>query len=126
MNKKVLSIILLCLTLLSFIFALAIFIDTGISLNRLENTEIDMSKDILPGVSIIGVIIASSIIWLELFLFGGITSSIGFACSLVNTKISQNIIIRRISKAFLCFYSVVLVLIFSHFVYFIVSIVSVS
>ena len=126
MNKKVLSIILLCLTLLSFIFALAIFIDTGISLNRLENTEIDTSKDILPGVSIIGVIIASSVIWLELFLFGGIASSIGFACSLVNAKISQNIIIRRISKAFLCFYSVVLVLIFSHFVYFIVSIVSVS
>ena len=122
MNKKVWSIILLCLILLSFIFTIVIFVNTGISLYQLKNTEIDTSNDILPGASVIGVAFAFIGLWGGFILISGITSSIGFVCSLVNTKITQNMIIHRISKAFLYFYSVVLILIFSIFVFFIVSV----
>ncbi len=122
MNKKVLSTILLCLILLSFIFTIVIFVNTGISLYQLKNTEIDTSNDILPGASVIGVAFAFIGLWGGFILISGITSSIGFVCSLVNTKITQNMIIHRISKAFLYFYSVVLILIFSIFVFFIVSV----
>ena len=117
MNKKVLSTILLCLVLLSFIFTIVIFVNTGISLYQLENSEIDTTNDKLPGASVIAVAFAYIGLWIGSILTSGITSSIGFMCSLVNTKITQNMIIHRISKAFLYFYSVVLVLIFSAFIF---------
>ena len=122
MNKKVLSTILLCLIFLSFIFTIVIFVNTGILLYQLENVEIDTTNDILPGASVIAAAFASIGLWIGFILTSEITSSIGFVCSLVNTKITQNMIIHRISKAFLCFYSVVLVLIFSVFIFFIVSV----
>lgn len=50
------------------------------------------------------------------FSLGSIISSVGFLCSLINTKIAQNII-SRISKVFLRFYSGVLILMFGIFVW---------
>ena len=122
MNKRVWSMILLCLIFVSFVFAVVLFVNTGISLYQLENAEIDTSNDKLPGASIIGVAFASIGLWLGLIFVSGIISSIGFVCSLVNTKITQNIIINRISKVFLYFYAVLLILMSSAFVFLIVSV----
>ena len=112
MNKRVWSIILLCLIIVLFIFTVVVFVNTGISLYQLENAEIDTSNDELPGASIIGVVFTSIALWIGFIFIAGMVSSIGFLCSLVNTKIAQNIIINRISKAFLYVYSVILILIF--------------
>ena len=117
MNKKVLSKILLCFIFLTLISMVVIFINTGISLYQLENTEIDTSNDIFPGASVIGAVFSSIGLWLGFVIISGITSSIGLVCSFVNEKITRNSIIHRISKAFLYFYFVVLLLIFFLFVF---------
>ena len=118
MNKSVWSIILLCLMIVSFVFTVAVFTGTCISSFQLENAEIDMSEDKL---SIIGVAFTSFSLWFGFILISGATSSIGFICSLINTKIAQNMVILRISKIFLYFYSVVIILLFSAFVFFVSS-----
>ena len=117
MNKRVCSIILLCLIIISFIFTVGVFVNTGISIYQLDNSEIDISNDKLPGASILGVAFVYVSLLLGLVIAGGIGSSIGFLCSLINVKISQNMIISRISKVFLCFYSIVLLLVFSIFIF---------
>lgn len=122
MNKKVWSIILLCLTVISFLLTVVIFVNMGISIYELENSEIDSSNDMLPGASIIGMVFATFAIWGGFVIFGGIIASIGFFSSLINTKISPNPIINRISKVFLYFYSVILILIIGILIYFLVSI----
>ncbi len=122
MNKKVWSIILLCLTVISFLLTVVIFVNMGISIYELENSEIDSSNDMLPGASIIGMVFVAFAIWGGFVIFGGIIASIGFFSSLINTKISPNPIINRISKVFLYFYSVILILIIGILIYFLVSI----
>jgi len=112
MNKRVWSIILLCLIIVLFIFTVVLFVNMGISLHQFENAKIDTSSDKLPGASIIGVVFTSITLWIGFVFVGGMVSSVGFIFSLINTKIAQNMIINRISKAFLYTYSVVLILIF--------------
>ncbi len=123
MNKKVWSIILLCLILLSFVFTIISFVLTGISLYQLENTEVDTSSEIYPGTTAIGIALVFTGLFIAFISINGITSLIGFVCSLVNVKISQNTIIRKISKVSLWFYSALLILIFSLVVFYIVSVI---
>ena len=117
MNKRVWSIILLCLIFVLFIFTVTVFVNTGISLYQLKSTEIDTSNDKLPLSSILGTVFTSIGLSTGFVFIGGIISSLGFLCSLINTKIAQSMIINRISKVSLRFYSVVLILIFSIFVF---------
>jgi hypothetical protein len=112
MNKKVWSILFLCLIFILFICTIALFVRTGISFYQLKNVETDASNDEVPGASIIGVVFASIGLWIGLIFFGGITSSLGFLCSLINMKIAQNRMIHRISNVFLVFYSGILILLF--------------
>ena len=121
MNKRVWSMILLCLIFVAFISTIVVFVNTGISLYQVKNTEIDSSNDMLPGASIIGVVFATIGLWIGFIFIGGIISSIGFLCSLINFKISEDIIIKRISKAFSYFYLVILTLIFTAFLFFVIS-----
>ncbi len=123
MNKKVWSIILLCLILLSFVFTIISFVHTGISLYQLENTEVDTSSEIYPGTTAIGIALVFTGLFIAFISINGITSLIGFVCSLVNVKISQNTIIRKISKVSLWFYSALLILILSLVVFYIVSVI---
>ena len=115
MNKRVWSMILLCLIFVAFISTIVVFVNTGISLYQVKNTEIDTSNDMLPGASSIGAVFATIVLWIGFIFIGGIISSIGFLCSLINFKISEDMIIKRISKAFSYFYLVILTLIFLHF-----------
>ena len=122
MNKKAWSIILLCLSIVLFISTIAMLVNTGISLYQLNNSKIDTSNDELPGASIVGIAFASIGLWIGFIFIGGMVSSIGFLCSLINTKMAENMIINLISKAFLFFYSVVFIFIFSIAAFCIVSI----
>ena len=110
MNKKIWSIILLCVTIALFMFTVVILYNTFYELRS------DASNDEVSGVSaIIGVAVAS-LGFLIGFVFLGGVSSVGFICSLINTKIAENTVIKRISKVFLCFFSAVLILILFVFV----------
>ena len=122
MNKRVWSMILLCLIFVAFISTIVVFVNTGISLYQVKNTEIDTSNDMLPGASIIGVVFATIGLWIGFIFIGGIISSIGFLCSLINFKISEDMIIKRISKAFSYFYLVILTLIFTAFLFVVISV----
>ena len=97
-------------------------VNTGISFCQEKNTEIDTSNDKLPGASIVGAAFATVGLWIGFIFIGGIISSIGFLCSLFNIKIAQDMIIKRISKAFSYFYLVVLALLFFAFVFFVISV----
>lgn len=111
MNKKIWSIILLCVTIALFIFTVVILYNTFYELNN----AIDTSE--VSGVSaIIGVAVISLGLLIGFVFLGGGVSSVGFICSLINTKIAENTVIKRISKAFLCFFSAVLILILFVFV----------
>ena len=122
MNKRVWSMIFLCLIIAAFISTIVVFVNTGISLYQVKNTEIDTSNDMLPGTSIIGVVFATIGLWIGFIFIGGIISSIGFLCSLINFKIAEDMIIKRISKAFSCFYLVILTFIFAVFLFFVISV----
>ena len=121
MNKRVWSMILLCLIFVAFISTIVVFVNTGISLYQVKNTEIDTSNDMLPGASIIGVVFATIGLWIGFIFIGSIISSIGVLCSLINFKISEDMIIKRISKAFSYFYLVILTFIFTAFLFFVIS-----
>ena len=111
MNKKIWSIILLCVTIALFIFTAVILYNTFYELNN----AIDTSE--VSGVSaIIGAAVASVAFLIGFVFLGGGVSSVGFICSLINTKIAENTVIKRISKVFLCFFSAVLILILFVFV----------
>lgn len=111
MNKKIWSIILLCVTIALFMFTVVILYNTFYELRS------DASNDEVSGVSaIIGVAVASLGFLIGFVFLGGGVSSVGFICSLVNVKIAENTVIKRISKVFLCFFSAVLILILFVFV----------
>ena len=111
MNKKIWSIILLCVTIASFIFTAVILYNTFYELNN----AIDTSE--VSGVSaIIGAAVTSVVSLIGFVFLGGGVASVGFICSLVNIKIAENTVIKRISKAFLCFFSAVLILILFVFI----------
>ena len=106
MNKKIWSIILLCVIIALFAFTTVILYNT---FYELDNT-IDTSE--VSGVSaIIGAAVTSVVSLIGFVFLGGGVSSVGFICSLVNVKIAENTVIKRISKVFLCFFSAVLILI---------------
>ncbi|MBE6692774.1 MAG: hypothetical protein E7586_05595 [Ruminococcaceae bacterium] len=121
MNKKTLSKILLCLIILSFVFTIVIFVNTGITFHKLKAAEIDTSNEKLPGGSVLASAFVLIGLWIGSIFISGITSSIGFLCSLINIKIAENAIINRISKVSLFIHSAILFLIFSALVFFIIS-----
>ncbi len=123
MSKKAVSIILLCIALISFILMLILFVNTGISIYELNNAEIDSSREQLPLVSPLAVAFASISMWIGFIVFGGAISSVGGVCSLINIKIAENKLINRISKVFLYIYASVLVLIFGIIIYFLFAII---
>ena len=117
MEKKVWSIILLCLLAVLFIITVVIFVKTGIAIYELENTEIDSSNSILP----LGGLFALTFVVIGL-LFGfvqvaGFVASVGWILSLICIKIAPNSVIKRISNIALCFYSIVLILLVGIVIY---------
>ncbi len=112
-NKKIWSIILLCVIIALFAFTTVILYHSFYDLNY----AIDKSNGEVSGVfAIIGAAVTSLSLLIGFFFLGGGVASVGFICSLVNVKIAENTVIKRISKAFLCFFSAVLILILFVFV----------
>ncbi len=123
MNKKVRSIILTCLILLSFLLLIWISIDTGISIYRIKNTPIDSSNDTLPGASIIGFVISNLAIWVGWIFYSFFIASIGFLSSLINIKIAQNPLIVKMSNVFLYIFFVVIIFAIGISIYYAIKIV---
>ncbi len=122
MNKNTYSMILLCMIAVSFLLTVIMFVNTGIAVYKLETIELDQSNDRLPLASLLGAAFTALAVWGGFIFIEGAISSVGFFCALINTKIAQNIIIQRISKAFLCFYSAILILIAGMLVWFVVTV----
>ena len=116
MRKKVFSIFLLCILFILLIPLIRLFVTLGVTLFQAENMEIDTTKENLPGASILVLLYTAFALLFGSIFVGGTTSSIGFFCSLINIKIAPNNVIRRISKAFLVFYSIVLLSSFFAFI----------
>ena len=114
MKKRKWSIILLCLTVLSFIAIVYVFVNTGILCYQLKTAEIDTSNDMLPGASVLSLVSVALALWFGFVFIGGVISSVGYLCSLVNSKIAENPIIKRISKISLYFFAGSLLVIFLH------------
>ncbi len=109
--KKICSVTLLCLTIVSFLLLVLLLVDTGISVYQLENMEIDSSNDTFPLESVVGLTVSAFAIWGGCLFFGLVFVSIGFFSSLINKKIAANQLISRVSTAFLYVNSVSLLLV---------------
>ena len=113
--RKVWSIILLCLIVLSFVSMVMMFVFSCVLTHDFSNSEFDPSNDTLPGASALAeafVAVAPFAIWSGCILLESFISLVGFFCSLINIKISPTLLTKRISKAFLCFFSAILILLF--------------
>ena len=84
MNKKVWSIILLCIICISFVCEVGLFVGSDMLVNGIENkvTEPD-------GIFAIGFI---AYLYFGAAIIGGFIASVGFFCSLMNIKISPAVI----------------------------------
>ena len=102
MNKKLWSIVLLCLILLSFLVLILLFVDAGMSIYKINNTETDFSNDTLPGASIIGLTVAALATWGGFLIFGFIISAVGFFLRSSTPKYPQ---IRLLLQFLPCFYT---------------------
>ena len=111
MNKKSWSVVLLCLTVIFFAITVAFLIMSAISLFQFENVQIDPLNDSLPGASFIAIMAGALVIFFTIFFVCGGLSAGGFLFSLINIKISQNHIIKLVSKIFLGLNSAVLIFI---------------
>ena len=121
MNKKTLSVILLCITLLSFLLTVVICVNTGVSLYQMENMSIDTSDDKLPLSSLAVASLSVTAVCIGFVGFGGAVAGVGFFSSIINFKISSHTV-SRISLVFLCFFSAVLLFIVGMLIYFAISI----
>lgn len=123
MNKKVWSIILLCLIALSLVLTAVLCAETGISIYKIKNNEIDLSDNSLPGAPIISVLAYLVSAWGGFLLLEFVVASVGFISALINQKIAINTVVRRISTVFLCLYSAILLLIIGILISFAIRII---
>lgn len=109
MNKKVLSIILLCVSVAALIATLALALDTVLSLSNLDASDLS-SNQILPGESIIGLTVGVAAILGGAALLEFFISLIGFFASLININIANNRAVKIVSYVFFGIYSIIVIL----------------
>lgn len=117
MNKKVLSVILLCFIAISFLLTFVLFVNTGISIYKLKNIKVDSSNEMLPSASVLGWAFATLATWLGFVSLAGLATSVGLILSFINIKIALNPIIKRISLVSLYVNCVILILLIGILVY---------
>lgn len=109
MNKKVLSIILLCVSVAALIATLALALDTVLSLSNLNTSDV-FANERLPGESIIGLTVGVAAILGGAALLEFFISLIGFFASLVNINIAENRAVKIVSYVFFGIYSMIVIL----------------
>lgn len=109
MNKKVLSIILLCVSVAALIATLALALDTALALSNLDASDLSSNQS-LPGESIIGLTVVVAAILGGAALLGFFISLIGFFASLININIAENRAVKIVSYVFFGIYSMIVIL----------------
>ncbi len=109
MNKKVLSIILLCVSVAALIATLALALDTVLSLSNLDASDVSANER-LPGESIIGLTVGVVAILGGAALLEFFISLIGFFASLININIAENRAVKIVSYVFFGIYSIIVIL----------------
>ncbi len=104
MNKKVGSIILLCV--LAALMIVALLIGCGTWNAIAEVRELDTSQQALPGGAILTVLAATFAVWIGFAVGEFLVLGAGFVISGINLKMAQDGVIKGISTAFFAFYSV--------------------
>ncbi|MBE6540465.1 MAG: hypothetical protein E7674_06975 [Ruminococcaceae bacterium] len=99
MNKKVWSIILLCVICIAFVCEVGLVVGSNALLNVYEKRGEDIAMMAILPIMYFGTII-----------IGGFIASVGFFCSLMNIKISPNRAIKIISIVSVCVWSVIFLL----------------
>lgn len=99
MNKKVWSIILLCVICLAFVCEVGLVVGSHTLLNVFEKRDDD--------IAMLGVF---AYLYLGTIIIGGYIASVGFSCSLVNIKMASNSVIKNISIVSVCVWSVIFLL----------------
>lgn len=99
MDKKVWSIILLCIICISFVCEVGLVVGCHVLLNALESRDAD--------IGMLGVL---AYLYFGTIIIGGFIASVGFSCSLVNIKIAPNTALKNISIVSVCVWSVIFLL----------------
>ncbi len=99
MNKKVWSIILLCIICISFVCEVGLLVGYHASLNAFEKRGEDIAMMAILPIMYFGTII-----------IGGFIASVGFFCSLMGIKTAQNSALKNISIVSVCIWSVIFLL----------------
>lgn len=108
MDKKVWSIILLCVICIAFVCEVGLIVGLDMLVNEIE------SKGELPGNGL-GAIVIIVYLYFGTVIIGGYIASVGFSCSLVNIKMASNSVIKNISIVSVCIWSVIFLLLMGGF-----------
>lgn len=108
MNKKIWSIVVLCI-----LFALAVFlcffaVATADKMDAVQNA--DPSNDVLPGASFVAGVFVSFSLGIGFAAVSMIVSFVGFSLSCLSMIIAPNRIVKAFSIGFLVIYSIPAVL----------------
>lgn len=108
MNKKIWSIVVLCI-----LFALAVFlcffaVATADTMDTVQNA--DPSNDVLPGASFVAGVFVSFSLGIGFAAVSMIVSFVGFSLSCLSMIIAPNRIVKAFSIGFLVIYSIPAVL----------------
>ena len=88
--KKTLSIIFLCVAIITFILTLVLAIDTNFSMLELNNTEPDIEN-------LLGEIMVGLAIWFAFLIIAFLLSAVGLFSSMLCKRFSESAVIQRIS-----------------------------
>ena len=108
MNKKVWSIVVLCILLALAVFLCCLAVATADKMDTVQNA--DPSNDALPGASFVAGVFAGFSLGFGFVAVSMIVSFVGFSLSCLNMIIAPNRIVRAFSIGFLVIYSIPAVL----------------
>ncbi len=103
MNKKVWSVLLLCLAIVAFIATAVLAIDTNSTILKLNNAEISVE-------SFLGELMVLIATWLAFVFFAFLLSAVGFFAAMGGMKLAQSTMIKRISTAIMYIHAVIAVI----------------
>ena len=110
MKKKVLSIILTVVIIINCILTVILGAACVVAICSPQIEEVDSSGDLLPGASVIGVLLAYFAIVLGLMILEFMIASVGFLASVVNFKIAPHPILQKASLIAAYFFGAIIVL----------------
>ena len=104
MNKKIWSIVVLCILAALLVFLCFFGVVTAEKMDAVQN--VDPSNDVLPGASFVAGVFVSFSLGIGFAMVSMIVSFVGFSLSCLNMLLAPNQIVKVFSIGFLVIYSV--------------------